>query len=173
MFSPDKSGTGLGSQPWLFGVNRRGQSTQPWGTPLFNARVEEVRLPIRTVWGPFVRKSSVHCPTAEHGTHAQCVWFYIRLHEADCVKYGAEKRSNLLSVLLFSPFAVLDMWRHELLIKRWCPISELNLSNSCSIIQTARHDVTFVVNWCNINNIWLHFCWPLFFFLSRCQMFSG
>ena len=39
-------------------VKRRGLSTQPWAAPVLTTKAEEVWLPIRTVWGQFVRKSN-------------------------------------------------------------------------------------------------------------------
>ncbi len=46
-------------QSWLYSVNRRGLSTQLWGAPVFDTTVEEVWPSIQTVWGLFVRKSTV------------------------------------------------------------------------------------------------------------------
>ncbi len=48
-----------GLQLWVYSVNRRGLSTQPWGALVLNIRVEEERLPIGTDRGLFVRKSSI------------------------------------------------------------------------------------------------------------------
>lgn len=48
-----------GMQSWVYIVNRRGLNKQPQGGPV-STRVEEVGLPISTVWGLFVRKYVTH-----------------------------------------------------------------------------------------------------------------
>ncbi len=40
-----------GLQLWVYSLNRRGLSTQPWGAPLLSTWIEEVWLPIWTIWG--------------------------------------------------------------------------------------------------------------------------
>ena len=49
----------LMSESWLNRVNRRGLSTQPWGAPVLSTNIEEVSLPIWTVWGLLLRKSNI------------------------------------------------------------------------------------------------------------------
>lgn len=46
----------LGVQPWVYSVNRRGLSSQPWGAPVLSANVEEVWLSVRSLWALLVRK---------------------------------------------------------------------------------------------------------------------
>lgn len=41
-------------------VKRGGLSTQPCGTPVIGIMVDDVRFPILTFWGLFVRKSLIH-----------------------------------------------------------------------------------------------------------------
>lgn len=47
-------------QSWVYIVNRRGLSKQPWGGPS-STRVEEVWLPISTVWGLFCEEVCDSC----------------------------------------------------------------------------------------------------------------
>ena len=46
----------LGVQSWC---EQQGVSTQPWGAPVLNTNIEEVWLSIWTLWGLFVRQSTI------------------------------------------------------------------------------------------------------------------
>lgn len=52
------------AQLWVIRVNNNGLRTQPWGTPVIMVMVSEVRLPTRTVWDLFERKSNIELQSA-------------------------------------------------------------------------------------------------------------
>lgn len=50
-----------GVKSLVYNVNRRRLGTQPWGAPDLSTNVEELWLPIWTLWGLLVWKSNTRC----------------------------------------------------------------------------------------------------------------